>query len=210
MGRGHGGTRLRGERYGDYGRAAMYEHSLFKGMADKALAETLAKSPFFRDAKDPEVRAAVEQAIKDYHEQVGFTSTMKVELKTINGWTGAYNHGSKEIALNKRLFGSKYDTATKKLVVGMDNGSIADFRKNAVGGIAIHELAHGTYRSMSAKAQASVGEVYRAFMSDKSAKGWGRVARQNASEFYSEGMAQSFYGKADQYTHALRLITQYQ
>lgn len=197
-----GGRAGGGALGGGGGRDAFYDHPIGRQMLEKALSFTLSTPAFSYQIKDPQVKAELEQAVRQYAKEVGFTDGMYVQLGTLPKGKYAMVQGD-TITLSKAIYGRKYQTVKayfdERIAKGWTTATGKPVAKTLV-----HEFAHRTYHGLSASGKAQVAAAYKSFMGSKSKKGWGIYAGKSVEEFYADGMAKGLLGKSDAWTKAIR------
>ena len=156
--------------------------------------------------KDPKVKAEIKEALESYSKEIGLPYEVQIIASDLaKGRLGATDGGG-SITLNTKYFNKSAKNAEKELSDRMKAGKGVTTNKPLQQTVH-HELAHNTYSKLSGAKKDAVGALYKKYMSDKKVKGWGSYSKNNAEEFYAEGIAKSMTGKSDSYTKALRKLT---
>ena len=168
-----------------------------------------------KNMKDKQLYNEMKSAISRFYKEMGLPqkdvkladfnnpSAMGVHV-TINGVTGG-------VFLNKSYFknGTK-KSITETITKNYNDGFLTKTNK-PVAHVLTHELAHSVWNShMTGAKQVAAGKeiqkVYNKWKSDSSKSGYGRYAKTNISEFFSETITKGIHGKSDKYTKALKKI----
>ncbi len=206
MGRNSGGSNPNGKgglKKGDFD---------FKGKVGKV--ESLST------IKNPAVYKEVKSAISRFHSVLGVRQR-EVKVGELPAGTGGVHitagNGiemkSKMVVLSKSVFNGKGSTPQSVAAWakhGYDSGHLTKTNK-AVSHIVTHELAHATWNQHltapnARAASKSINAMYKNFLKDKRAKGYGKYAKTNVSEFWAEVCTKAVHGRADSYTRAAKNI----
>ena len=167
-----------------------------------------------KNIQDPQVYKAVKEAIARYHSVLG-VQQKNVKLADLPEGVGGV-HVTKDgksdaVYLNKSMFktGSK-SSIEKSMKNAYGEGWLTKTNK-AVAHVPTHELAHATWNAhlKGAKYQAAgkaINKVYSNWLKDSKKSGYGKYAKTNVSEFFSEGVTKAVHGSSDKYTTALKGI----
>jgi hypothetical protein len=159
----------------------------------------------YKGVTDAKVAAELQQGIKMYAKEIGLAEPTQISLETLPKGRRGVSYGNGTIALSKNYFGGSYAKTMTGATELMKSGWSVETSRPVMKTLH-HELGHRTYDYLSSGQKAKVGAIFSKFSSSKSVKGWGKGSRQNAEEFFAEGMAKSLTGKSDSYTKALRKI----
>lgn len=160
----------------------------------------------YKGVTDEKVAAELQEGIKMYAKEIGLAEPMQISLETLPKGRRGVSYGNGTISLSKNYFGGSYAKTVKGATDYMKSGGSVETSRPVMKTLH-HELGHRTYDHLSSGQKAKVDAIFSKFSSSKATpKGWGSHAKQNASEFFAEGMAKSLTGKSDSYTKALRKI----
>lgn len=159
----------------------------------------------YKGVTDPKVASELQEGLKIYAKEIGLAEPTKISLETLPKGRRGVSWGNGTIALSKNYFGGSYAKTVKGQTELMKSGWSVETSRPVLQTLH-HELGHRTYDHLSSGKKAKVGAIFSKFSSSKSVKGWGKGSRQNAEEFFAEGMAKSLTGKSDSYTKALRKL----
>lgn len=159
----------------------------------------------YKGVTDEKVAAELQEGLKMYAKEIGLAEPTKISLETLPKGRRGVSWGNGTIALSKNYFGGSYAKTVKGQTELMKSGWSVETSRPVFQTLH-HELGHRTYDHLSIEKKAKVGAIFSKFSSSKSVKGWGKGSRQNAEEFFAEGMAKSLTGKSDSYTKALRKL----
>ena len=159
----------------------------------------------YKGVTDERVASELQEAVKMYAKEIGLAEPTKISLETLPKGRRGVSYGNGTIVLSKNYFGGSYAKTVKGETELMKSGWSVESNRPVMKTLH-HELGHRTYDYLSSGQKAKVGVIFSKFSSSKSVKGWGKGSRQNAAEFFAEGMAKSLTGKSDSYTKALRKL----
>ena len=209
MGRGHGGTRV--------GVGSGARSNALSDQQREFLETTMLLSPNlqyrpdsigvkgYKGMTDAKVASELQEGLKMYAKEIGLAEPTQISLETLPKGRRGVSYGNGMIALSKNYFGGSYAKTEKGAMELMESGWSVETSRPVMKTLH-HELGHRTYDYLSSGQKEKVGAIFSKFSSSNSVKGWGKGSRQNAEEFFAEGMAKSLTGKSDSYTKALRKL----
>lgn len=169
-----------------------------------------------KNIKDRQLYNEMKSAISRFYKEMGIPQK-DVKLANFSDPKVAglnevdVNGNSVGVYLNKKYF----KNGTKKSVTDLINsnyksGFLTKTNK-PVAHVLTHELAHSIWNEdMNSPKHKAAGKailkVYNKWMADRKKTGYGKYAKQDASEFFSEAITKAIHGKADKYTKALKKI----
>ena len=159
----------------------------------------------YKGVTDEKVAAELQEGIKMYAKEIGLAESTQISLETLPKGRRGVSYGNGTIALSKNYFGGSYAKTVKGATDYMKSGGSVETSRPVMKTLH-HELGHRTYDYLSSGQKTKVDAIFRKFSSKSTPKGWGSHAKQNASEFFAEGIAKSLTGKSDSYTKALRKL----
>ena len=167
-----------------------------------------------KNIKDKKLYNATKETISRFYKELGIPQR-KVKLgdlpDNVAGVHVTAGGQSEGVYLNKKIFKNGTVQSVSKQMQGAYSTGFLTKTNKPVAHTLTHELAHSVWNShMTGAKQKAAGKqimkVYSKWKADKSKKGYGKYAKTNVSEFWSETITKGLHGKSDKYTKALKGI----
>lgn len=178
-----------------------------KRVSAKTMAKIQGSAQSLDSLQHREVVKQLNRAISRYEAVMGVRerNIQVADVPGAYGVTYLTGKGSEHIYLSKSFFNQSRNQIEaqyrkKNYDTGFKNATNRPIQHTLT-----HELAHATWTSnyTGAKHQAAGKEIkslYKSFLKDKKAKGYGSYGKSNVDEFWAEVVTKGIHGKADKYT----------
>lgn len=167
-----------------------------------------------KNIKNAKLYNDMKEAISRYHSALGVRQR-EVKLADLGGNVyGVHvtaDGNSEAVYLNKKYFKNATSQAVAATHAANYKTGWSTQTNKPVMHTITHELAHATWNNaLTGANQKAAGKeitaLYRQWKDDKNKKGYGKYARTNVNEFWSETVTKAIHGTSDKYTKAVKDI----